>query len=181
MAPLARKRVTLRLERKWLLPGIVFLAGIAAFLIFGLPILLGPSLSTSQKEWKEFQGDDPKGFPLEVVRHGYRMIRVYRSEPQKAKGTRPAHLVEWEWKVTIQNRSSRDVEFYVNYFLVDQDHLLVDVDYMISPQPAPARETVTIQRKTEMVYEDLHRVTTGVWEIGWGQEKPSLKRKRKGF
>ncbi len=177
------KSLPFRIERKWIYIALIALSGIVLFLIFGLPPLLGPRLSDQHKQWIEFQGDDPKGYPLEVVSHGYRMIRAFRSEPQKAQGpqSRAANLVEWEWKVVIKNKSDRDEVVLVNYFLVDKDHLLVDVDYMISPKPAPAWETVTIQHKTEMVYEDLPRITTGVWEISWGEGKGFSQSRRKGY
>ena len=170
-------------KRKWLYLGLLLLLGLALFLIFGLPALLGPRLSKSQQEWTKFQGDDPKGYPLEVVSHGYRMIRAYRSEPQTDRGnpSRTANLVEWEWKVLIKNKSNRDEKVFVNYFLVDKDHLPVDGDYVILPRSAPGWETVTIQHQTEMVYEDLPRVATGVWEISWGEGKFSSRTRRNGF
>ena len=176
---MSSKSLPFRIERRWLYIALVLLSCIGLFLIFGLPRFVGPRLSDQQKQWKEFQGDDLKGYPLEVVGHGYRLIRAYRSHPQKAQGpqSRAANLVEWEWRVVIKNKSNRDENVLVNYFLVDKDHLLVDVDYLISPKPAPAWETVTIQHKTEMVYEDLPRVTTGVWEISW----ESKKKRRDGF
>lgn len=172
-----------RIKRKWLYIAILALSCIILFLIFGLPALLSPRLSDQQKQWKEFRGDDPKGYPLEVMSHGYRMVRAYRSEPQKAQKaqSRPSNLVEWEWKVVIKNKSDRDENVYVNYRLADKDHLLVDVDYMISPKPAPAWETVTIEHKTEMVYEDLPRIATGVWEISWGGGKGSSQKRTRGF
>jgi hypothetical protein len=172
-----------KVRKWWLYIAVIALSCIVLFLVFGLPLLLGPRLSDQQKQWKEFRGDDPKGYPLEVVSHGYRMVRAYRSEPQKAQGprSRAANLVEWEWKVVIKNKSDRDENVYVNYLLVDKDHLLVDVDYMISPKPAPAWETVTIQHKTEMVYEDLPRIATGVWEISRGGGKGSSPSRTKGY
>lgn len=180
---LAPKGLPLRMERKGLYIALIALSCIVLFLIFVLLPLLGPRLSDQQKQWKEFQGDDPKGYPLEVMSHGYRMVRAYRSKPQKAQRaqSRPSNLVEWEWKVVIKNKSDRDENVYVNYLLVDKDHLLVDVDYMISPKPAPAWETVPIQHKTEMIYEDLPRIATGVWEISWGGGKGSSQKRTRGF
>jgi hypothetical protein len=35
--------------------------------------------------------------------------------------------------------------------------------------------------QTEMVYEDLPRVVTGVWEISWEEGKTVRKIRRKGF
>jgi hypothetical protein len=179
---LVPRLLPIRKGRKWLYVGFIALPCILILLIFGLPALLGPRLSYSQKQWKEFHGDDPKGYPLEVVSHGYRMIRAYRSKPEKTQRTqsRSVNLVEWEWKVVIKNKSNRDENILVNYFLVDKDQLRVDVDYMISPKQAPAWETVTIQHKTEMVYEDLHRIATGVWEISGDVEKSLLQKRRRG-
>ncbi len=170
----------IRIRRKWLYSGIIGLSCVLLFLLFGLSYLLEPRLSDHQKQWKEFRADDPKGYPLEVVSHGYRMIRGYRSKPEKTQGIQPANLVEWEWKVVIKNKSNRDANIRVNYFLLDKDQFRVDVDYMISSKPAPAWETVTIQHKTEMVYEDLPRVVTGVWEISGDVEKSLLQKRRRG-
>jgi len=178
-----RRRSGLWPESKWEYLILISLPGLAIFWLFILPLITGPTLSRSQMEWKEFLGDDPKGYPLEVIRHGYRMIRAYRAEPQKKDGRqeRGANLVEWEWYAEVKNKSNRDLEFYLNYSLVDKDHLLVDVDYLILKREAPAWETVTIEHKTEMPYEDLARVSTGVWEISWGEGKISHKNRRKGY
>jgi uncharacterized protein YcnI len=77
----------------------------------------------------------------------------------------------------MKNKSSRDEQIYVRYLLVDKERLPVDVDYRISPQPVAAWETVTVQHRTEMVYDDLPRIAEGVWEISWG----GSKKKRRGF
>ena len=180
---MAARSLPFRIKRRWLYITLIVLSCIVLFLIFGLPPLLGPRLSEQQEQWKEFQGDDPKGYPLEVVSHGYRMVLAYRSEPKKVPGKEgpAATLVEWEWKVVIKNKSNRNENVLVNYFLVDKDHLLVDVDYMVSPKPAPAWETVTIQHKTQMVYQDLPRIDTGVWEISWGEGKAFSQKKTRKY
>ncbi len=171
----------LRLQTKWHYILLFSIPCLALFYLYFFP--LGPTLSKAQMEWKEFQGDDPKGYPLEVVSHGYRMIRAYQSKPQKKPSTesRKANLVEWEWYVTVKNKSNRDSEVYVSYSLVDKDRLPVDVDFLIAKKPILAWETVTFEHKTDMIYEDLPRVSTGVWEISRAEGKSSLKNRRKGF
>jgi hypothetical protein len=171
--------LTFGVKRKWVFLISATLACVFFFLVFGFPLLTGPRLSPDQKQWKEFQGDDPQGYPLEVVSHGYRMIQACRREPKRTEGSpsRFANLVEWEWKIVIKNKSPRNEQVYVHYFLVDKERLRVDVDYRISPQPVRAWETVTVQHQTEMVYEDLPRIAAGAWEISWG----GSQKKRKGF
>jgi hypothetical protein len=171
-----------RKKRRWIYFGIAALSGLVLLGIFALPALLEPGLSDGQKQWKEFSGDGPPEHPLEVVSHGYRMIRAYRAEPKAAQGSQPrATLVEWEWKVVIKNKSGRDENVTVNYLLVDKENLPVDFDSLILPRSALAWETVTLQHKTEMIFEDLSRVATGVWEISWGGGRSPFKIKRKGF
>ena len=173
----------LRLETKWAYILLFSLPCLAVFYLYFFPLITGPTLSEAQMEWKEFQGDDPRGYPLEVVSHGYRMIRAYRSESQKKSSTesRKANLVEWEWYVAVKNKSNRDLEVYVSYSLVDRDRLLVDVDYLIAKKPILAWETLTFEHKTAMIYEDIPRVSTGVWEISRAEGKSSFKNRRKGF
>ncbi len=159
-----------RIKRKYLYIGFTSLFCLVLFFIFVIPALLGPRISDSQKQWNEFRGDDPKNFPLEVVGHAYRMVRTYRTDSGKP-------ILQWEWKVEIKNRSTRNEHVLVNYFLVDKDGLLVDVDYLISRRPAPGWETVIIGHKTEMAYEDLRRIFTGAWQVSW----EGGKKKRIGY
>jgi hypothetical protein len=56
-----------------------------------------------------------------------------------------------------------------------------DVDSAILQNPAPSGETVVITHQTEMVYEDLPRVVTGVWEIFWEEGPAVQKIRRKEF
>jgi hypothetical protein len=180
---LARKGVRLTLGRKWLYLILGGLLCLVLFLALGLPLLLGPSLSKSQQQWREFTGDDPFGYPLEVVSHAFRMIRAYRREAQSpsAGQARSINVLEWEWKITVKNKSRRDREFYAQYALVDKEGLMVDLDSTILQKPAPSGEIVEITHQTEMFYEDLPRVATGVWEISWGEGKAAQHSRRKGF
>lgn len=150
-------------------------AGLATLLIFLILWLMGPRLSASQKQWKRFSGDDLHPYSLKVVSHGYRMVRVHKGEGRVMDGRRysAADLVEWEWKVVLQNTSNYDLEVYVNYYLMDKDHLLVDIDSLIAQKPVPAGNTITVQRKTEMVYADIKRVVEGVWELSWTEDRSS--------
>jgi hypothetical protein len=179
----ARKGFRLTLGRKWLYLILSGLLCLVLFLVLGLPRLLGPSLSKSQQEWRGFTGDDPHGYPLEVVSHGFRMIRAYRREtPSPSAGqARSINVLEWEWKITVKNKSRRDQEVYAHYALVDKERLMVDLDSTILQKPAPSGETVEITHQTEMFYEDLPRVATGVWEISWGEGKAVRHSRRKGF
>jgi len=180
---LARKRFRLHLSRKWLYPILIGLLGLVLFLLFGLPCLFGPSLSKSQQEWQEFSKDDPHGYPLEVVSHRFRMVQAYRREAPSSSGgqSRSINVLEWEWKIVVQNKSWRDLDVYANYALVDKERLMVDLDSAILQKPAPAGETAEITHQTEMVYEDLPRVATGVWEISWEEGKALRHSRRKGF
>ena len=180
---MARKGFRLRLRRKWLYLILIGLLCLVLFLVFGLPRLLGPSLSKSQQEWREFTKDDPQGYPLEVVSHGFRMTRAYRREapPASAGQSRSINVLEWEWKIVVKNKSWRDLEVYAHYALVDKERLMVDLDSTILQKPAPSRETVEITHQTEMLYDDLPRVATGVWEISWEEGKAVRHSRRKGF
>ncbi len=180
---LARKRLPFPLRRKWMYLILIGLLCLVLFLVFGLPRLLGPSLSRSQQEWKEFTKDDPHGYPLEVVSHGFRMIQAYRREvpPSSAGQSRSINVLEWEWKIAVKNKSWRDLEVYVQYALVDKERLMVDLDSTILQRPAPSGETVEITHQTEMLYQDLPRVATGVWEISWQEGKTVRHSRRKGF
>jgi hypothetical protein len=180
---LARRRLPFSLRRKWVYLALPVIAGLVFFLWVGLPYLSAPRLSKSQQQWQEFSMDVPPGHPLDVVSHGYRMIRAYRREaPVSARGpSRNVQIVEWEWKMAVKNKTNRDMEVFANYYLADRDHLMVDVDSAILQKPAPSGKTVAITHQTEMVYEDLLRVATGVWEISWEEGKSARKIRRKGF
>ncbi len=180
---MARKGFRLPLRRKWLYLILIGLLCLVLFLVFGLPRLLAPSLSKSQQEWREFTKDDPQAYPLEVVSHGFRMTRAYRREaPSSSAGQlRNINVLEWEWKIVVKNKSWRDLEVYAHYALVDKERLMVDLDSTILQKPAPSGETVEISHQTEMFYEDLPRVATGVWEISWEEGKAVRHSRRKGF
>ena len=174
---MARRKFPFSLGRKWVYPALVVLIGLVLFLLYGLPYLSAPRLSKSQAQWQEFSRDASPGHPLEVVSHGYRMIRAYRREaPPSARGpSRKIQVVEWEWKIEVKNKTNRDMEVFANYYPVDKDHLVVDVDSAILQKPAPSGETVAIIHQSEMVCEDLPRVVTGVWQIFWEEGKAVQK------
>ena len=180
---MARRKFPFSLGRKWVYLTLLVIAGLVFSLLYGLPYLSEPRLSKSQQQWQEFSQDAPQGYPLEVVSHGYRMIRAYRREaPASAQEkSRSVNVVEWEWKIAVKNQANRDMEVFVNYYLVDSDHLMVDLDSAILQKPAPSGETDAITHQTEMVYEDLPRVVAGVWEIFWEEGKSAQKIRRKGF
>jgi len=180
---LGRRKFPISLRRKWAYLALPVVAGLVLFLLYGLPNLLEPSLSKSAQQWREFSGDSPPGHPLEVVSHGYRMIKAYRRETPAGSrgGAQIVQILEWEWKVAVKNKTWRDMEIFVNYFLVDRDNLAVDADSILLKKPVPSGETVTFTHQTEMVYEELRRVADGVWEISWGEGNSSRKVRRQGF
>jgi hypothetical protein len=111
------------------------------------------------------------------------MIRAYRKEIQQPLGANPrtVDVAEWEWKIAVKNKSGRDLEVCAHYALVDKERLMVDLDSTILQKPVPSGETVEITHQTEMFYEDLPRVATGVWEISWEEGKAVQHSRRKGF
>jgi hypothetical protein len=130
-----------------------------------------PELTEEQKEWKTFNRnvdtDDPN-YPLEVLSDGYKMIRAYRTEAREVKGTKiPAEdRVEWGWKMTIKNKSIRKIKVYVEYILKDQDGFKVAYgNTNIEETVVYAGDTITIQEKTTMPYENVNRVSTSGWTI----------------
>ena len=151
--------------------------------IFVLPLFFGPTLSSDQQKWREFPGDDPGGQSLQVIRHGYRMMEAYRSEGRESRGERfrPADLVSWEWFVEIRNKSWKDLETELRYYLVDREHLWVDVDYVVDKQTIPSGATVRVEHQSEMLYVDARRVVTGVWEISWIERGSSRKSQRSNY
>jgi len=111
------------------------------------------------------------------------MTQAYRREAPSSSGSqsRSINVLEWEWKIVVKNKSWRDLEVYVQYALVDKERLMVDLDSTLLQKPAPSGETVEITHRTEMFYEDLPRVATGVWEISWEEGKTVRHSRRKGF
>ncbi len=69
-------------------------------------------------EYQRAQEIQPLRSPLEVVRDGYKMIRVTQDFPD-------SYVVEWTWRVFLQNNSPRDVEYVLEYTLRDKDDFLV--------------------------------------------------------
>ena len=181
---MARRKFPFSLGRKWVYLVLPVIAGLVLFLLYGFPYFSAPRLSKAQQQWQEFSQDAPPGRPLEVVSHGYRMIRAYRREAPASTPratSRSIQVVEWEWKIAVKNKTNLDMEVFANYYLADKDHLMVDMDSVVLQRPAPSGETVAIIHQTEMVYEDLPRVVTGVWEISWEEGKTLQKIRRKGF
>jgi hypothetical protein len=173
-------RAKFRRWPKWLKAGLLVLPPLALCLVFVLPRLFGPTLSGDQQEWRDFSGDDPGRYSLEVLRHGYRMIQAYRSEERMIWGERfrSADLVSWEWFVEIRNKSWKDLAPQVSYFLTDKDHLLVDIDYVVEKPSIPSGTTVRVEHQSEMLYTDAQRVVGGVWEISWREKGFSHKSRR---
>ncbi len=183
---MTRRKFPFSLGRKWAylaLGGLCGLILLLLFTLYGLPYLATPRLAKSQQQWQEFSHDAPPGHPLEVVSHGYRMVQAYRREiPATGRGpSRNIKIVEWEWKIAVKNKTGRDMEVFANYYLVDRDHLMVDADSAILQRAAPSGETVMITHQTEMVYEDMPRVSTGIWEISWEEGKSVPRVRRAGF
>ena len=92
----------------------IIVAAIAAWFLYQRQ----PALTEKQKQWILFHRNvdtkDPD-YPLEVLEDGYKMIRVGKREARTIKGTEiPASVyVEWGWKLTVRNRSSKSVRVSV--------------------------------------------------------------------
>lgn len=164
----------------WLKIGLAALPILALTLFFFVPPFFGPTLSSDQQKWREFSGDDPGRNSLEVVRHGYRMIQAYRSEERMSRGKRfrSADLVLWEWFVEIRNKSWKDLDTYIHYYLVDKERLWVDVDYTVDKRTISSGATVRVEHQSEMLHVDAQRVVTGVWEISWSEARQPRKSRR---
>jgi hypothetical protein len=96
-------------------------------------------------------------FPVEVLNDGFKMISVYRDFPG-------SYMVEWTWRVTLKNKSSRAVVISVEYKLQDQDALLVASSKELSKK-IDAGETVIIEKTDHLPYETAKRVMNSNWYI----------------
>ncbi|NLD36772.1 MAG: hypothetical protein GX654_07885 [Desulfatiglans sp.] len=96
------------------------------------------------------------------------MIRAYREEALKIKGTKiPAKdKVEWGWQITIKNKTSRNIKVYIEYFLTDQDGFQVGYgNIFIDDARIPAGQTIILQEKATMPYENVKMVSKSFWKI----------------
>ena len=97
------------------------------------------------------------GFPLEVVNDGYKMVRVY----EDLMGN---ELVEWEWLVTVRNRTPRGLIFSLDYKLQDHDTFLLASSREQGRRIGPG-ETLTVQKRDAMPYGDAKRVSSSKVDI----------------
>ncbi len=96
----------------------------------------------------------------------------------RGKRFRSADLVLWEWFVEIRNKSWKDLDTYIHYYLVDKERLWVDVDYTVDKRTISSGATVRVEHQSEMLHVDAQRVVTGVWEISWSEARQPRKSRR---
>ncbi|MGZ3577923.1 MAG: hypothetical protein ACXU9G_01515 [Syntrophales bacterium] len=96
-------------------------------------------------------------FPLEVIKDGYKMVRVYQDLMDH-------ELVEWAWLVTLRNRTAREVTFSLEYKLQDDDSFLLASSLEQGRKIAPG-ETVTLEKKDSMPYGSAKRITASKIDI----------------
>ena len=97
------------------------------------------------------------GFPLEVINDGYKMVRVYED-------LMGSELVEWEWLVTLRNRTPRELNFSLEYKLQDHDTFLLASSREQGRRIGPG-ETLTVQKRDAMPYRDAKRVSSSKLDI----------------
>jgi hypothetical protein len=131
-----------------------------------------PRLSNKYLEWKTFNrnvdSDDPN-YPLEVLEDGYKMIRAYRVEARKIKNIDfPArNEVEWGWKYTVKNKSSKKLRVTVTYILKDKD--LFEITSDSESEYVDPNETITIRSTSNMNYDNINRISYSGWKISYSE------------
>ena len=99
---------------------------------------------------------DPK-FPLKVVSDGYRMSSVFEDLMDN-------YIVEWLWRVTLKNKTMKEITFSIEYRLHDKDSFLVVSSQEQFKKIAPG-ETLTIERKDHLPYDKARQVTVRTLDI----------------
>jgi hypothetical protein len=130
-----------------------------------------PTLSSDQQEWTIYHraGVFTGNCPVKVISDGYKMIRAYRTEARKSKGTEipSKDMVEWGWKMTIKNEFDDDLEVSVEYTLQDKDSFMVTSGSISSlfPSVIKAGEPATLQGTSNMEYGEVERVVGRTWTL----------------
>jgi len=156
---------SLRLTAFFILAGVIIIGG-----VLNRPLQAG--VWDDLKEWsllsslsgggqyvayqRNVDAKDPN-FPLMVLGDGYKMVRVYQDMPG-------VYGVEWVWRMTIKNRTDREVRFSVDYKLQDGDL------FTLSSSQAPAHtiypgQTATVEKTEVLPYEKVKQVETSNWYI----------------
>ncbi len=111
-------------------------------------------------EFVESQRDvDTKSaeFPLKVISDGYRMLSVFENLMDN-------YIAEWVWKVTLKNKTMKEVIFSLEYKLLDKDSFLLASSQEQFRKIAPG-ETLTIEKKDQLAYEKARQVTARTLDI----------------
>jgi hypothetical protein len=111
-------------------------------------------------EFVESQRDvDTKSdeFPLKVVSDGYRMLSVFENLMDN-------YIAEWVWRVTLKNKTMKEVIFSIEYKLQDKDSFLLASSQEQFRKIAP-RGTLTIEKKEQLPYEKARQVTSRTLDI----------------
>ena len=99
---------------------------------------------------------DPN-FPLEVVSDGYKMVRIFQNLMDD-------YIVEWAWKVTLKNKTMKEINFSLEYKLQDKDSFFVVSSQEQFKKIAPGG-TLTIEKIDQLPYEKARQVTTRTLDI----------------
>ena len=99
---------------------------------------------------------DPK-FPLQVVSDGYRMLNVFENLMDN-------YIVEWVWRVTLRNKTMKEVIFSVEYRLHDKDSFLLASSQEQFKKIAPG-DTLTMEKKDQLPYDKARQVTVRTLDI----------------
>jgi hypothetical protein len=105
---------------------------------------------------RESEAKDPN-FPLEVISDGYKMIQVYQN-------LMDSYMVEWAWRVTLQNKTKKDITFSLEYRLQDEDSFLMASSKEQLKKIAPG-EILSIEKTDSMPYEMAKRVKSSKLDI----------------
>jgi len=156
-------------------------------LIVGISLVnisCSPSLTRSQKKWKIYHRDinsdniecqlevledidfskpvseiDDLEYPLEVIEDGYKLIVLYKTKKPIE------YSVEWGWKLLLRNLSRRDIDFWLEYKLIDKDDFVLTRYSHRFSKTIKAGETSKLQETSRMGYEEAKRVKGRVWKI----------------
>ena len=117
---------------------------------------------------RDVKKGDPK-YPFEVIEDGYKVSELSRTEGLKSRGAQRvgANMVEWRWKLTVKNKSRKDVRANVTYVLKDEGSRTVASDHSWGWQLVKPGETVTIQGTSTMDYDKAQTVVGSSWDISY--------------
>ncbi len=99
---------------------------------------------------------DPK-FPLKVVSDGYRMSSVFENLMDN-------YIAEWVWRVTLKNKTMKEIIFSIEYRLHDKDSFLLASSQEQFKKIAPG-ETLIIEKKDQLPYDKARQVTARTLDI----------------